>query len=69
MAFILERTIGLPSLSEDEQVAGYDARYWDIVHDLEPSLVPTGNGEQAAVGTQTDGEPPPADLETTSPGR
>jgi ammonia channel protein AmtB len=68
MSAILERTTGL-AVSEDVQVAGYDARSWDIVHDLEPSLVPTGNGEQAAVGTQTDGEPPPADLETTSPGR
>jgi hypothetical protein len=51
-------------------VAGYDATYWDIVHDLEPPLVTTGNGEGApAVMAPTDGEPgTPEDMKTTPPG-
>jgi ammonium transporter, Amt family len=68
MAFILERTTGL-GVSEDVQVVGYDARYWDIVHDLEPPLVTAGDGEQApAVMQPTDGESSPADIKTTPPG-
>jgi Amt family ammonium transporter len=35
LTFVLSRTTGLV-VSEDVQVAGYDARYWEIVHDLEP---------------------------------
>jgi Amt family ammonium transporter len=36
LKFVLERTTGL-AVSEEVQVAGYDARYWEIVHDLEPA--------------------------------
>ena len=56
--------------SEDVQVAGYDARYWEIVHDLEPPLVATGNGEGApAVMGPTDAESAePTDMKTTPPG-
>jgi Amt family ammonium transporter len=36
LKFVLERTTGL-GVSEEVQVAGYDARYWEIVHDLEPA--------------------------------
>jgi Amt family ammonium transporter len=68
MSFILERTTGL-GVSEEVQVTGYDASYWEIIHDLEPPLVTTGNGEQApAVMQPTDGEPTPADMKTTPPG-
>ncbi len=68
MSAILERTTGLVE-SEEVQVAGYDATYWDIVHDLEPPLVATGNGEQApAVMTAGDGEASPTDMKTTPPG-
>jgi ammonium transporter, Amt family len=38
LKFVLERTTGL-GVSEEVQVAGYDARYWEIVHDLEPASV------------------------------
>jgi ammonium transporter, Amt family len=56
-------------VSEDVQVAGYDDRYWEIVHDLEPPLVATGNGEGApAVMGQSDLERSPADTKTTPPG-
>jgi ammonium transporter, Amt family len=68
MSAILERTTGLVE-SEDVQVAGYDATYWDIVHDLEPPLVATGNGEPAPpVMARGDGEPSPTDMKTTPPG-
>jgi hypothetical protein len=67
MSAILERSTGL-GVSEDVQVAGYDARYWDIVHDLEPPLVATGNGEGATVMGATDGDPAPTDMKTTPPG-
>jgi ammonium transporter, Amt family len=66
MCAILERTTGL-GVSEEVQVAGYDAHYWDIVHDLEPPLVTSGNGEGAVVGA-TDGDPAPTDVKTTPPG-
>jgi Amt family ammonium transporter len=36
LKFVLGRTIGL-TVSEDVQVAGYDASYWEIVHDVEPA--------------------------------
>jgi Amt family ammonium transporter len=67
MTAILGRNLGV---SEDVQVAGYDATYWDIVHDLEPPLVATGNGEGApAVMGATDGESvTPEDMKTTPPG-
>jgi ammonium transporter, Amt family len=67
MAAILERTTGL-GVSEDVQVAGYDATYWDIVHDFEAPLVTSGNGEGTAVVGATDGEPAPTDVKTTPPG-
>jgi ammonium transporter, Amt family len=69
MAYILERTTGL-GVSEDVQVAGYDGRYWDIVHDLEPAaLAAGGDGEPSpAVAGATDGEPAPTDVRTTPPG-
>jgi Amt family ammonium transporter len=65
---IFERTSGLVE-PEDVQVAGNDATYWDIIHDLEPPLVPTGNGEQAPAVMQTAaGEVSPEDMKTTPPG-
>ena len=68
MAYILERTTGL-GVSEDVQVAGYDGRYWDIVHDLEPAALAVGDGEPSpAVAGATDGEPAPTDVRTTPPG-
>jgi ammonium transporter, Amt family len=64
MAAILERTTGL-GVSEDVQVAGYDDRYWDIVHDLEPAAIPAGEGEPApAVSGAADGEPSTTDVTT-----
>ena len=65
MTAILGRNLGV---SEEVQVAGYDATYWDIVHDPMPAMVTSGNGEgaPAAMGT-TDGEPAPADMKTTPP--
>jgi ammonium transporter, Amt family len=62
---IFERTSGLVE-PEEVQVAGNDATYWDIVHDLEPPLVPTGNGEQAPAVMQTTADP--TDMKTTPPG-
>jgi Amt family ammonium transporter len=67
MATILERTTGL-GVSEDVQVAGYDIRYWDIVHDLEPPLVTAGDGEQAGVMQPADGERSPEEMKATPPG-
>jgi ammonium transporter, Amt family len=67
MSAILERTTGL-RVSEDIQVAGYDDRAWEIVHDLEPA--PAGaavGGESAAVVGPDDGEPAPADVPTGRP--
>jgi Amt family ammonium transporter len=61
---VLERTTGL-RVSEEVQVAGYDARYWDIVHDLEPG--PSANGEPAVVGP-VDGERTPPDVAPAPPG-
>jgi hypothetical protein len=64
MAYILERTTGL-RVSEDVQVAGYDDRYWDIVHDLEPATLATTDGEQApATMGATNDEPVPTDVRT-----
>ncbi len=65
MCRILERTTGL-KVSDDVQVAGYDARYWDIVHDLEPATAVSANGEPAAV-TAADGEPATTDVSTRPP--
>jgi Amt family ammonium transporter len=62
MSAICERTMGL-GVSEDVQLAGYDVREWDIVHDLEPAALTTGNGD----GALTDGEPATADVRTEPP--
>jgi ammonia channel protein AmtB len=66
---IFARRGGL-AVSEEVQVAGYDAAYWDIVHDLEPPLVTTGNGEQAPAVMQatSGGDGSPEDMKTTPPG-
>jgi hypothetical protein len=61
MTAILGRNLGV---SEEVQVAGYDATYWDIVHDPMPAALPTTNGEPAVL---TDGESPPTDVRTTPP--
>jgi Amt family ammonium transporter len=61
MTAILGRNLGV---SEDVQVAGYDATYWDIVHDPMPAALTTTNGEPS---TLTDGESRPADVRTTPP--
>jgi ammonium transporter, Amt family len=61
MTAILGRNLGV---SEEVQVAGYDATYWDIVHDPMPAALTTTNGEPAAL---TDGESAPADVRTTPP--
>jgi hypothetical protein len=56
MSAILKRTTGL-GVDEDVQVEGYDARYWDIVHDLEPAAIAGPNGGDAvSAGGAT---PPP----------
>jgi Amt family ammonium transporter len=61
MTAILGRNLGV---DEDVQVAGYDATYWDIVHDPMPAALTTTNGEPAGL---TDGESRPADVRTTPP--
>ena len=61
MTVILGRNLGV---SEEVQVVGYDATYWDIVHDPMPAALPTTNGEPAGL---TDGESRPADVRTTPP--
>jgi len=66
MSAILERTTGL-AVSEEVQVAGYDDREWEIVHDLEPAGVAAGNGEPAAIGA-ADGERLTTDVRTSPPG-
>ena len=52
-------------VTEDVQVAGYDATYWEIVHDLEPAALATGNGDGALA--PTDGEPATTDVRTEPP--
>jgi ammonia channel protein AmtB len=47
LAFVLERTIGL-RVSEEDQVRGFDARDWELVHDIEPASV-----EAVAPGAET----------------
>jgi ammonium transporter, Amt family len=65
MSAILGRNLGV---SEEVQVAGYDATYWDIVHDPIPTALTSGNGEQApAVMGTTDGEPASEEIERTPP--
>jgi ammonia channel protein AmtB len=65
MTAILGRNLGV---SEEVQVAGYDATYWDIVHDPTPAPLATTNGETPAAVTAGDGEPGVADVRTTPPG-
>jgi ammonia channel protein AmtB len=67
MTFILERTIGLRA-SEDVQVAGYDLRYWDMVHDdqVQPLVGPAVEESSAAMGAG-DREPPLADVGSRAP--
>jgi Amt family ammonium transporter len=68
MTFILQRTIGL-GVSEETQVAGYDAAYWDLVHDSAPATVATALGEEARVAVvATDAETVPANVRTGPPG-
>jgi Amt family ammonium transporter len=68
MSAILERTTGL-GVSEDVQVTGYDATYWDIIHDPMPPAVATAIGnDQPAVVTAGDGDPAVTDVRTTPPG-
>ena len=61
MTAILGRNLGV---SEEVQVTGYDATYWDIVHDPMPAALPTTNGEPAGL---TDGESAPAEVRTSPP--
>ncbi|HEV3377633.1 MAG TPA: hypothetical protein VG126_10190 [Thermoleophilaceae bacterium] len=61
MTAILGRNLGV---SDDVQVAGYDATYWDIVHDPLPVTPAGANGEPVTI---TDGESRPADVRTTPP--
>ena len=69
MSAILERTTGL-GVSEDVQVAGYDDREWEIVHDLEPVPAGAALGEESPPGVRaSDGEPTPTDVRTSPPGR
>jgi Amt family ammonium transporter len=67
MSAILERTTGL-GVTEDVQVTGYDATYWDIIHDPLPPAIATALGDQPAVVKATDGEPAVTDVRTTPPG-
>jgi ammonia channel protein AmtB len=68
IAAIFDRR-GTLTATEDVQVAGFDGTYWEIIHDLEPPLVATGNGERGAAVVGTDGDPAtPAEMKTTPPG-
>ncbi|MET0684656.1 MAG: hypothetical protein ABW060_05030, partial [Solirubrobacteraceae bacterium] len=49
---VLKRTTGLV-VGEEVEVAGFDAAYWEIVHDLDPAPAAVAVVEQAA-------EPPAA---------
>ena len=67
MTFILERTIGLRA-SEDVQVAGYDIRYWDIVHDDQvQSPLPPAVEEAPAAMEAMDREQPLAEVGSRAP--
>ena len=65
MTAILGRNLGV---SEEVQVTGYDATYWDIIHDPMPPAIATALGDQPAVVKDTDGEPAVTDVRTTPPG-
>ncbi len=64
LAAILERTTGLAE-SEDVQVAGYDVRQWEIVHDLEPASLVGADGDGSALGAAGNGGSEPEDVRTT----
>jgi ammonium transporter, Amt family len=51
LAAVLKRTTGL-RVSEEVEVAGFDAAYWDIVHDLDPAPATIAVVEQASAGTE-----------------
>jgi ammonium transporter, Amt family len=65
MCAILERTTGL-GVTEEDQIAGYDDRYWDIVHDLEPSTA--GQATGTSLPGAGNGETETADVRTTPAG-
>jgi ammonium transporter, Amt family len=65
MSAILGRNLGV---SEEVQVTGYDATYWDIIHDPLPPAIATALGDEPAVVKGTDGEPAITDVRTTPPG-
>src|SRR5918992_2322843 len=65
MTAILGRNLGV---TEDGQVTGYDATYWDIIHDPVPPAIETALGDQPVVTKATDGEPAVTDVRTTPPG-
>ena len=44
---VLKRTTGLV-VGEEVEVAGFDAAYWEIVHDLDPAPAQVAVVEQAA---------------------
>jgi ammonium transporter, Amt family len=69
VAAIFDRRGGLVE-TEAVQLAGTDATYWEIIHDLEPPLATTGNGERPpAVVSAADGDPAsPEEMKTTPPG-
>jgi Amt family ammonium transporter len=51
LAAVLKRTTGL-RVSEEVEVAGFDAAYWDIVHDLDPAPAAIAVVEQASPGAK-----------------
>ena len=65
MTAILGRNLGV---TEDVQVRGYDASYWDILHDPMPAPLTTTNGETPAAVTAGDGDPAVTDVRSTPPG-
>ena len=67
VAAFFDRRGGLVE-TEDVQVAGNDATYWEIIHDLEPPIVASGNGEGTVVGAPGDGGRTPEEMKTTPPG-
>ena len=51
---VLKRTTGLV-VGEEVEVTGFDAAYWEIVHDLDPAPAPASVVEQAAAPPATPG--------------
>ncbi len=66
LKFGLERTTGL-AVTEEVQVAGYDASYWEIVHDLDgsPASIAVVEQSPAAVGAAAE---PATTRATNGPG-